>query len=95
MTYPITPNLTIYFNTGATFDYGNFVLDDTKYGKLDFGTLAATETGDIVVDVSSQTVKATINTGYNLLLNQFTAGTATFRVIDQNGDFNPANTSSP
>lgn len=95
MTYPITPNLTIYFNNGATFDYGNFVLDDTKYGKLDFGTLASTSTGDLVVDVSSQAIKATINTGYNLLLNQFTAGTATFRVIDQNGDFNPLNTASP
>lgn len=95
MTYPITPNLTIYFNNGATFDYGNFVLDDTIYGKLGTGTLASSATGDLVVDVSSQTIKASINTGYNLLLNQFTAGTATFRIIDNNGDFNPANTSSP
>lgn len=95
MTYPILPNLTIYFNNGATFDYGNFVLDDLIYGKLGTGTLASTSSGDLVVDVSSQTIKASLSSGYNLLTGQFQASQATFRVIDQTGAFNPANTSSP
>ena len=83
MTYPITPNLTIYFNNGATFDYGNFVLDDLIYGKLGTGTLASSTTGDLVVDVSNQTIKASMSSGYNLLTDQFQAGQATFRIVDR------------
>jgi len=93
--YPITPNLTIYFTDGATFGYGNFVIGDPVNGKLGTGTLAASSAGDLVVDVSDRTLQANINTGYNLLQGQFQAGTANFRLVDNNGDFNPANTSSP
>ena len=93
--YPITPNLVVYFNDGATFGYGNFVLDDTKQGILGTNTLASSATGDIVVDVSDQCVKASLGGGYNLLLGQFTAATATFRIVDPNGDWNPQNTASP
>jgi hypothetical protein len=53
MTYPITPNLTVYFTDGATFGYGNFVLDDFKNGVLGTSTLANSATGDLVVDVST------------------------------------------
>ena len=95
MTYPITPNLTVYFTDGATFGYGNFVLDDPKNGVLGTSTLANSATGDLVVDVSSQTVKASIKMGYNLLQDQFQAGEATFRVVDPNGDWNPTNPASP
>ena len=95
MTYPITPNLTVYFTDGATFGYGNFVLDDPKNGVLGTSTLANSATGDLVVDVSSQTVKASIKMGYNLIQDQFQAGEATFRVVDPNGDWNPTNPSSP
>ena len=63
MTYPIKPNLTIYFNTGATFAYGNFILDDPTEGVLGTGTLAASSEGDLVVDVSNQTVSASIKGG--------------------------------
>lgn len=94
MTYPITPNLTIYFTEGATFGYP-FVLDDPFNGIIGTNTLASSTNDNLVVDVSSQTVRASISAGYNLLQQQFQAGQATFRVIDQNGDFNPANTSSP
>lgn len=95
MTYPIKPNLTIYFNNGATFAYGTFVLDDLTEGVLGTGTLATSGDGDLVVDVSSQTVSASIKGGYNLLQQQFQANQATFRVIDNEGYFNPLNTSSP
>lgn len=91
--YPIEPNLTIYFNDGATFGFP-FILDDPKNGVIGTNTLAS-NISNLIVDVSSQTIRASINMGYNLLQNQFQAGQATFRVIDPNGDFNPANTSSP
>ena len=95
MTYPITPNLVVYFTDGPTFGYGNFIIGDPKNGILGTSTLASSSTGDRIVDVSSQTVKATISGGYNLLLNQFTATSATFRIVDPNGDWNPNNPASP
>lgn len=93
--YPITPNLVVYFTDGATFGYGNFIIGDAKNGILGTGTLASSSTGDRIVDVSSQCVKATISGGYNLLLGQFQAAQATFRIVDPNGDWNPTNTASP
>ena len=93
--YPIQPQLTVYFTDGATFGYGNFVLDDPKNGVLGTSTLANSATGDRVVDVSDQCVKATLSGGYNLLQGEFQASTATFRIVDPNGDWNPSNTASP
>ena len=93
MTYPIKPNLTIYFNDGATFGYP-FILDDVKNGIIGTNTLAS-DISNLIVDVSDQTISAQIKTGYNLLQQDFQAGQATFRLIDQNGDFNPNNPSSP
>lgn len=95
MSYPITPNLTVYFDDGATFGYGNFVLDDPNNGILGTSKLAKPSTGDLVVDVSSQCVKASMKAGYNLLQDQFQASEATFRIIDPNGDWNPTNSASP
>lgn len=93
--YPITTSLVVYFNDGATFGYGNFTLGDSKNGVLNTSKLASTPTGDLVVDVSDQCTSAKIAGGYNLLLGQFTAAQATFRIVDPNGDWNPANPASP
>ena len=94
MTYPITPNLTVYFTDGATFGYP-FIIGDDTYGKLGTGTLGSDSNNNLVVDVSSQCVKASLRAGYNLLQDQFQAGEATFRLVDPNGDWNPTNTASP
>lgn len=94
MTYPITPNLVVYFTDGATFGYP-FTLNDPLNGIIGKNTLGSTGADQLIVDVTSQTVKASINGGYNLLLNQFTASSATFRIIDPNGDWNPSNPLSP
>ena len=94
MSYPITPNLTVYFTDGATFGYP-FIIGDSSYGKIGVGTLGSDSNNNLVVDVSSQTVKATIKTGYNLIQDQFQAGEAIFRIVDPNGDWNPNNTASP
>lgn len=93
--YPIQPNLVVYFTDGATFGYGNFLIGDPKNGILGTNTLASSSTGDRIVDVSNQCVKATLGGGYNLLQGQFQASTATFRIVDPNGDWNPQNTASP
>lgn len=92
--YPITPNLTIYFTEGATFGYP-FTIGDPVNGLLGTGTLGSGSNDNLVVDVSSQTIKANMSMGYNLLQGEFQAGQATFRLVDNNGDFNPNNPSSP
>lgn len=92
MPYPVETKLVIYFTDGATFGYP-FTLDSVNNGRIGFDVLGGNS--NLVVDVSSQTIRASVKRGYNLLQGQFQAGQATFRLTDQNGDFNPANPSSP
>lgn len=92
--YPITPNLTIYFTDGASFGYP-FIIGDPVNGKIGVNTLGSGGNDNLVVDVSSQTISANISGGYNLLQGQFQANEATFRIVDPQGYFNPANTASP
>lgn len=91
--YPITTGLIVYFNEGATFGYPLALGSPTAI--LGTAVLASATTGNLVADVSDQCIKATLGGGYNLLQGQFQAATATFRIIDPNGDWNPANTASP
>lgn len=91
--YPIQPNLVVYFTDGAAFGYP--ITLDSPNAKLGSATLASDTTGNLVADVTSQCVKASLSGGYNLLRGTFEAAQATFRIVDPNGDWNPANTSSP
>ena len=86
-----TPNLvvTFDFSSGAIFGYP-FIIGE---GQLGINTLA--EQGAFTVDISNQVNRVSIRRGYNLLQEEFQAGTATVRVIDQNGDWNPTSTTSP
>ena len=86
-----TPHLVVVvdFSSGAIFGYP-FILDQ---GILGTNTLA--EPGALTVDVSNQVSRVSIRRGYNLLQEQFQAGTATVRILDQNGDWNPTNPASP
>lgn len=92
--YPITTNLVVYFTDGATFGYP-FTIGDPANGILGKNTLASSGSSSLIVDVSNQCVKATLGGGYNLLQGEFQAAQATFRIVDPNGYWNPANPSSP
>ena len=81
--------VTFDFSSGAVFNYP-FIIGE---GILGTNTLA--ESGALTVDISDQVNKVTIRRGYNLLQEQFQAGTATVRILDQNGDWNSLNTASP
>jgi hypothetical protein len=81
--------VTFDFSSGAIFNYP-FIIGE---GILGTNTLA--EPGALTVDISNQVNKVTIRRGYNLLQEQFQAGTATVRIIDQNGDWNPTSLTSP
>jgi hypothetical protein len=86
-----TPHLvvTFDFSSGAVFNYP-FII-----GEGILGTNVLADAAALVVDISDQVNKVTIRRGYNLLQEQFQAGTATVRIIDQNGDWNPTSLTSP
>jgi hypothetical protein len=86
-----TPTIivTFDFSSGAVFGYP-FIIGE---GVLGFNTLA--DAAADTIDISNQVNKVSIRRGYNLLQEQFQAGTATVRVLDQNGDWNPTNPTSP
>jgi hypothetical protein len=86
-----TPTLvvTFDFSSGAIFGYP-FIIGE---GVLGFNTLA--DAAADTIDISNQVNKVSIRRGYNLLQEEFQAGIATVRVLDQNGDWNPTNPLSP
>jgi len=88
MTAP-TLNAVINFSTGPAFAQAMI---------LDQGLLGTNVLGDptaVIVDVSSQVDRVEISRGRNAQSDQFQTGTLTLRIVDQNGDFNPMNTSGP
>jgi hypothetical protein len=90
MTRP-TINVTIDFSTGASFGYP-FILDSSLLGGADVLSDSPTS---LVVDVSNLIDSISTNRGRQLSAEQFNTGTASVRILDQNGDFNPQNPASP
>ena len=90
---PGTPILgvSIDFANGPAF--GNPLLLDDPSTPLGTGILADAPAD--VVDVSDIALRVSIRRGRNRVLNSFEAGTATVVLEDENGDYNPQNTSSP
>jgi hypothetical protein len=86
-----TLNVTIDFSTGASFGYP-FVLGDSVLGGAD---VLSDSPKSLVVDVSNLLDSIQTNRGRNLSSEQFQAGTASVRILDQNGYFNPQNPASP
>ena len=92
---PASPTIgaIVDFTPGISILLNPLTLDDPIYGALGFGQLA--ESAANYVDISPLIKEAHIRRGRNRLLAKFEAGTATIDIYDQNGDWNPANTSSP
>ena len=90
---PGTPILgvTIDFANGPAF--GNPLLLDDPSTPLGVGILADAPAD--VVDVSDIALRVSIRRGRNRVLNSFEAGQATVVLEDENGDFNPQNSSGP
>jgi len=82
----------IDFTDGAEFITSAMQLDDPVYGLLGTGQLA---NANDRVDISDIAVSGSIRRGRNRILDKFEAGTATIVLRDDNGYFNPSNTSSP
>jgi len=94
MTLPAQIAVSFDFTSGATFGYP-FTIGDEKYGRLGVGTLASTTTPEPTVDLTPNVRQISIKRGRNIMRDTFEAGSATVRVIDPDGSFNPQNVNSP
>lgn len=88
MTIPVI-NAVINFSTGPSFAQA-MILDT---GVL--GTNILADSASVIVDVSNQVDKIDTKRGRNPQADQFQTGNLSLRIVDQNGDFNPQNPSSP
>jgi hypothetical protein len=84
-------NVIIDFSTGASFGYP-FVLGTSE---LDGGNVLSDSSTSLVVDVSNLLDSIQTNRGRNISSEQFQTGTASIRLLDRNGNFNPQNPASP
>jgi hypothetical protein len=92
MALPAQITVSFDFSSGATFGYP-LTLGDAKYGLLGTGTLGS-ETINKVVDLTPDVYSINIRRGRNIMRDQYEAGTATVRVLDPDGSWNPQNVSS-
>jgi len=84
-----TLNAIINFSTGPS---------TAQAMQLDIGILGTNILADavaVIVDVSNRINRVETNRGRTALSDLFQTGSLTLRLTDQNGDFNPQNTSSP
>ena len=88
MTVP-TINAIINFSTGPSFAQA-FII-----GEGILGTNVLADSAAVIVDVSNVVDSVSIKRGRNPQVDEFQTGTMTLRIVDQNGDFNPQNPSSP
>jgi len=88
MTVPVI-NAVINFSTGPAFAQ-SFII-----GSGIFGTNVLGDSAAVIVDVSDVVDSIQTTRGRNAQADQFQTGTLTMRIVDQNGDFNPQNPSSP
>ena len=88
MTVP-TINAIINFSTGPSFAQA-FII-----GEGILGTNVLSDSTAIIVDVSNVVDSVSTKRGRSAKADEFQTGTLTLRIVDQNGDFNPQNPSSP
>ena len=88
MTIPVI-NAVINFSTGPSFAQACLI----DYGI--FGTNVFADSAGVIVDVSNQVDTITTSRGRNATSDVFQTGTLSLRIVDENGDFNPQNTSGP
>jgi hypothetical protein len=92
MTLPVL-DVSLNFSSGATF--GNpFTLDDPVNGVLGTGLLSDSTAPALVINLTDVARSISIRRGRNIPRDTYEAGTCTVRIYDQNGRFNPQNTSS-
>jgi hypothetical protein len=84
-----TINAVINFSTGPSFAQA-FII-----GEGILGTNVLADSAALIVDVSDVVNSVNIKRGRSATADEFQTGTMTLRIVDQNGYFNPQNSSSP
>jgi hypothetical protein len=84
-----TINCIVNFSSGASFGQAMII------GSGVLGVNVLSDSATVTADVSNQVQAVSIQRGRNANADQFQAGTASIRIADVNGDFNPENLSSP
>ena len=84
-----TINAVINFGTGPSTAQA-FII-----GEGILGTNVLADSASLIVDVSNVVDSVTTRRGRSATADEFQTGTLTLRIVDQNGDFNPQNPSSP
>jgi hypothetical protein len=84
-----TINAFINFSTGPQSAQAAII------GQAIYGTNVFADSAAVIVDVSNQVNLVQTRRGRNALSDEFQTGQLTLRIVDQNGDFNPENPSSP
>jgi hypothetical protein len=84
-----TINAVINFGTGPSTAQA-FII-----GEGIFGTNVLADSAALIVDVSNVVDSVSTKRGRSATADEFQTGTLTLRIVDQNGDFNPQNPSSP
>jgi hypothetical protein len=93
MTLPALLNVSLNFSSGATF--GNpFTIGDPINGVLGVSELSDSTAPGLVIDVTDVARSIQIRRGRNILRDTYEAGSATVRIFDPTGRFNPQNTNS-
>jgi hypothetical protein len=90
MALPATPIVKINLTGGASTFGTPFVLGTSKLGEAELAGAIPN-----IVDVSTQVTRISTRRERNLLQDKFIAASATVRIVDPNGWWNPQNTSSP
>jgi hypothetical protein len=85
---PATPIVKINLTTGASFGTV-MILGTGKLGQAILGTVKPN-----IVDVSASVLKISTRKERNLLQDKYLSGSATVRIVDPTGNWNPQNTSS-
>jgi len=88
MTVPVV-NAVINFSTGPGFAQAAII------GEAIFGTNVFADAAAVIVDVSDRINSIETNRGRTALSDQFQTGSLTLRIVDQQGEFNPQNPTSP
>jgi hypothetical protein len=94
MTLPAKIAVTFDFSSGATFGTG-FVIGSPDNGIIGVNSFGASDVIIPTVDLTPNVYSISIRRGRNILKDTYDAGTATVRVLDPQGFFNPQNPSSP
>jgi hypothetical protein len=84
-----TINCIVNFSSGASFGQAMII------GSGVLGVNVLSDSATVTADVSNQVQAVSIQRGRNANADQFQAGTASIRIADVNGDYNPENLSSP